>query len=123
MMEDVPPQKIQELSTTIAELTEKNKELSAKSKLFQQGEFSYYSNGFEIYNENHATDVAKIKSTPTDADLADSILRTQEEVLLKLWYFWTLTADRWRLNIWRHPISISISISKTHQLKLQNGPD
>jgi hypothetical protein len=41
MMEDVPPQKLQELTNRIAELTEKNKELSGRSKLLQQGKLSY----------------------------------------------------------------------------------
>ncbi|KIM22976.1 hypothetical protein M408DRAFT_321683 [Serendipita vermifera MAFF 305830] len=60
-MEDMPPAKIQELTAELGDLTDKNKELTVQSKTLQQ-------------------ELVKVKSTPTNSDLATSIASTKAQI-------------------------------------------
>lgn len=60
-LEEVPSEKIQELTSEVSTLTENNKELSTRSKALQQ-------------------ELAKIKATPSDADLVTSITDIRQQV-------------------------------------------
>ncbi|CAG7849312.1 SubName: Full=Uncharacterized protein {ECO:0000313/EMBL:CCA70947.1} [Serendipita indica DSM 11827] len=76
-LEDLPENKRQELSTEIQSLAEQNRELNMKNKALQQGSFLYM---LSIDWPLIGTELARIRSMPTDADLLTNITQIRTKV-------------------------------------------